>query len=443
MNNGAIKNIFLAGLLAAASLPGCGDKPLFDELATNRLKVVIKGTFESNGPKDWSGTYPVDDSVNDFTTSNLDPTRFMVDIAEMKLGRSPFANYRQTYAFDTTNTDPFFNGTGVEFVCDDPSPKHHGMLHIYLRKLIFDQGLLYHLDPVGTWTADGDLSSIFKEHTVEGFDFNQLLVNSHYDSLLDQADSINKVFPLSIEIDDGGLDFDNDEEETVLEVRFVIKNFVKLYEYDSYNDDGYHQIGHYYAVSDWLRDMQADESDLGGNLIATARAYVPGKTGTIQGSVTANSYVVAIPADKTISSYFISAQAARPVCNDTNCYDKPKTPYLPAGNSPESFLDYYLKYEQYKYRFNLFVPRVEDGTYETQWDAYEDDVKTYKIPPIATFSTGTTYTLVNVPIGKKYKLYSIAAIPDGNMHINAGWTASAANSSPITIITGTNTIDIP
>ena len=41
----------LAAIAAALFLSSCGDKPLFDELATNRLRVVIKGTFESNSPR--------------------------------------------------------------------------------------------------------------------------------------------------------------------------------------------------------------------------------------------------------------------------------------------------------------------------------------------------------------------------------------------------------
>ena len=47
--------VMLLGVMA-----GCGDRALFDELATNRLKVVIKGTYESNNPKAWTGTFPYD-----------------------------------------------------------------------------------------------------------------------------------------------------------------------------------------------------------------------------------------------------------------------------------------------------------------------------------------------------------------------------------------------
>ncbi len=414
--------------IAAAVITGCGDKPLFDELATNRLKVVLKGTFESNGPRDWQAplwTATDHGSLNDLTSAGettagkatAAPRKFMLDIAEMKLNGSPFANYRHTYNLDVTDTNPFFNGTGVEFDCDDPEPKHYSKLKVYLRKLIFNNGELYHLNPSGAWEHDGALKAIFKESTIDGFDFNQLLVNSYYDSLLEQDTHINRVFPFSIVIDDGGLDYSNKDEETVLEVRFVIKNFVKKYEYDSYNDDGYHQVGHYWAVSDWLREMKADEEPLGGNLLAVARAYVPGKVGSISGQNTTGvaGYAVAVPDPKTIADYFISSTAVpRPPCNDIACEDSPKTPYLPAGNSVESFLDYYLKYEQYKHRHNEFYNFVgtdsSNTDYEDAWNAYEDYVKDYRIPPLATYvPSGSNYSLENVPLGKTYNVYFIPA----------------------------------
>ena len=90
--------------LCAAGLLSCGDQPLFDELATNRLKVVIKGTYESNGPRLWDAApFPGDDSIDDYTEYSGEPDRpsrpdeFMMDIAEIRLDGKKFANYRRTF----------------------------------------------------------------------------------------------------------------------------------------------------------------------------------------------------------------------------------------------------------------------------------------------------------------------------------------------------------
>ncbi|HNV49124.1 MAG TPA: hypothetical protein PKJ16_18950, partial [Spirochaetota bacterium] len=64
---------------------GCGKKALFDELAENRLKVVIKGTYESNDPRSWLGAFPDDNSIDDGIANTELPTRLMLDIAEIQL----------------------------------------------------------------------------------------------------------------------------------------------------------------------------------------------------------------------------------------------------------------------------------------------------------------------------------------------------------------------
>lgn len=61
------------------SFVGCGDTPVFTEMATNRLKVVIKGTLETDGAAfdDMTGLNPntspmQDDSVDDVTAGSAD-----------------------------------------------------------------------------------------------------------------------------------------------------------------------------------------------------------------------------------------------------------------------------------------------------------------------------------------------------------------------------------
>ncbi len=119
---------------------------------------------------------------------------------------------------------------------------------------------------------------------VNGFNFNLAQVLSYYDSLKMNYGEINRIFPLSIPVEDGFI-FNNKEPETVLEIRLVIKNFVKKYEYEYDDVDGNRKLRHFYAVSDWLRTIQKDEpapttdtmGKMGGNLLAVARYYVPGR----------------------------------------------------------------------------------------------------------------------------------------------------------------------
>ncbi len=426
--------IYLLVILLAGLTAGCGNKALFDELATNKLKVVIKGTFESNSPALWNTTnfsgngsdaLVEDDSVNDVnlntaTISDIIPTTFYIDIAGLQLGKKRIGEYRQLFTAALTDSDPFFDGTGLVMKNDDPPEESFGNVSLFIRKMIFNNATQYYLAPSGTWTVGDAVQVLFHEKTIDGFDFNQLQVNTYYDSLHENADDINRIFPLNIPID-GGFVYSNNDEETVLEIRLVIKNFVKKYEYDYYNDDSQHAVYHYFGLSDWLRDVKADDVHIGGNVLAVARVYVPGKTATISGTTPSAGYVIAIPGDKNITDYLIPSAnhvGARPARADANCLDKPPSVYLPAANNIESYLDYYLKYEQYKVRYNSFRDSVENSLYETPWNDYEDNVNDFKLPPLVTYTDGSSnYSITNVPIGNSYNLYFIpvAGVPYGSL----------------------------
>ena len=306
-----IKNTFLIIALGAA-VSGCWDRPLFTELATNRLEVRLKGTYASNDERAWQAPVDVnDDSIDDYpptdvTTIDDLPDFFKFDIAEMRLSGGgsedmKFSIYRQTYTVGIDDTDVFFND-GIILDNDDPEPdRTYTHIKIYFRKMIFDKAMKYELSADG-WSAGEPTEVIFREHTTEGFDFNQLQTNYLYDTWRLESDSTNRIFPVTIPIE-GGLTFDNDTDKTVLEVRFVVKNFIKKYEYDRFDytaDNPF--VAHFFGLSDWLRDvqpgdLQSGSAAIGGNILAVARAYVPGETGTITGTVDGiGNYVIAIPA---------------------------------------------------------------------------------------------------------------------------------------------------
>jgi len=454
--------------LAIVILIGCtGDDALFDELAGSRVTVIIKGTFESttdsSSIKDWDTTVSelqsIDDSVNDMITDVIDmdpdtpekfPDTFMVDIAEMRLAKEDggsddkVAYERQVFTAAVSDTDPFFNGQGVVLDCDDIKPgKRYGMVMLYIRKLIFDNATQWYFDSSGNIMRDDAPEEIFHENDVYGFDFNQLMVNTYYDYLKQNYDDIIRVFPLRIPID-GGLVVDKDD-EIVIEIRLVIKNFVKLYEYDFYNDNGYRAAYHYWAVSDWLRAVEPDDVYMGGNLLGVARAYKKKEVATVIGSTASPGYVIAIPATdmygnpQTIKNYFLDDDNS--YWNRPSVYE-PAAPLFPYG-TVEGYLDYYLRYEQYKVEYNAFVKAVNDGSYETLWNSYDGYKHSLRLPPLVAYAgTGNTYTLTNVPYGD-YLFYFVADsnVPYGKLPQDVDevgyWSEPTSPANPVSINTNT------
>ncbi len=411
----------------------CGDTPIFTEMKTNRLKVVIKGTFESEGISHFAdmnvlpvnGALIQDDSVDNVTagTNDILPTTFMLDIAELRLNGQKFANYRQVIEASLAgdgSAETLFNGTGVVLKNDDPQQGHYDTVHIFLRKMAFDSAMIY--QSVGsTMSYEKPAIVVFHENDRNGYDFNQLQVNSYWDSLRFEQLDLLRCFPISIPII-GGLEYNRDFAETVLEIRFVIKNFVKKYEYDYY-DTGVFKTAHYYAPSDWLRDVRAGESDIGRNLHAVARAYIPGKTGIISGSgAGANRYVIAIPSSENINDYTISADGN--TLRSNNKCDLPQPPSYP-GPYIEAILDYYLKYEDYK---NIYNTKLQSKTlvatdcwgfdsaagtpnYTDSWNTYEAEVDNFKIAPYIVIADGSGNYVFNKVAPGNYNVYRATVAP--------------------------------
>lgn len=262
-----IFGVFIMIAAMFGSFAGCGGQALFDELSTSRLKVIVKGTYESNDARPWD-VFTDDGSVTFFPGEDANPTQFMIDIAELKLNGKSFANYRVTYRAGIDDADPFFNGTGIRYENDDVTPdKSYDRVSIYIRKLIFDNAKEYD----ASHAFIKDMQTYFHEEIVNGYDFNQDRVEPY------------PMYPLTISIP-GGFRYDNTEDETILEIRVVVKNYVKKYE-KSYNTTNF---VHYYK-------MPAAR--------AVARTYVPGKTVTLSGTATVGYYLIAITSEDVITNY--------------------------------------------------------------------------------------------------------------------------------------------
>jgi len=295
--------------------------------------------------------------------------------------------------------------------------------------MIFDNANIYTFEG-SSWNLTPELAEvIFHEDEVYGFNFNNLQVNSYWDSLRDNASSVLRIYPLEIPII-GGMNYDRNNDQTVLEIRIVIKNFIKMYEYDYY-DDGIFKVCHFYGLSDWLRDVRDDERNMGRNIHAVARAYVPDKTGEIHGTAGGSGFVMAIPAGDDISNYYMASSGSTLRTNTVgilatyNC-DFPVPPVY-SGSHIESVLDYYCKYEAYKSVWNDVAEScLNMDNYEAEWEAYEGFVENFKIAPYITYTTGS-FVLSEMAPGN-YDVYYSGSPSNGNLF--SSWL-SIGSSVPV------------
>ncbi|HOR44601.1 MAG TPA: hypothetical protein PK624_07380 [Spirochaetota bacterium] len=257
----------------------CGDDPLITELVENRVKVLLKGTFES------------DDSVPAWSVSG--PSVFYLDISEIRADGDKFANYRYVDSIPLNETNGFFNGQGLNYKSDDLYiDEKYDNLQLYIRKMGFDN------------VSPSTNTFYFNGKDVPGYDFN--LKQIYLESGPDEDDT-NLVFPLLAPVA-GSINYDG-EGEWVVEVRVVIKNNIKQYS----TSDGIT----FWAIEDNINDVSNESSVgyIGGNLAAIAYAYKKDYTGTIT-VPSATDYLVAIPAEDDISEY-VSGKIPPYITNQT------------------------------------------------------------------------------------------------------------------------------
>jgi hypothetical protein len=442
-----VKIIFIFSVLLNTS---CGEKALLWELSTDRMEVLMKGTYESEPGYIWPWNFPLvndplleDDSVNYkasnyavINTNDTVPTQFMFDIAEMRIVDTEgtelkFANFRQTYTVGLNNTDPFFT-SGILLQTDDVTPgKTYTSIKIYLRKTVFNNATQYTSSDGGSsWNYVSTTSTMFAESTVNGYDFTSLMMNTYWDTLRMEALYVNRIFPLEIPIS-GGLNFSLADGRTILEVRLLIKNFIKKYETVTY-PDGVMTLTHFWGFSDHLRRVHANESYYGGNLLGVARSYVPASARTLRiNGVASDGFIILVPS-ATSTDYVIATATDLRTTNVPNC-DFPKPPQNP-GNYIGPLMDYYLKYEKYKIDYSgVYTTCTPITNFQTEWDAYNSAVSSFKMPTAAayTISGSNPNYIRNIKPGFYY-VYKSTSAPTYGMVFNQALTPTTTASVDLT-----------
>jgi hypothetical protein len=474
-------------VLLFAVIVNCNKEPLLTDLGTRKLVVILKGTYESNNPMPWSMpainsadylTYMQDDSVYICnSTADVLPSAFMIDIAEMRLldsrGSSyKFSNYRQTFAFGLNDIDPFFNGAGYPLTNDDVPSKAYPAIGLYIRKMLLDGAQRYVSKEEG-W-APSTVWDVYKEGEYPTYNFNGLQIHSYFDTLRLESTSLNRVYPLLIPINDimtggTGMFYSSSFTYTVLEIRIVVKNYIKKYEQKSTSLTNFGVI-HFHALSDFVNDVERDDTVIGGNVIAIARTYIPELVGKISGSTTPGRHVIAIPSTTKLSSYSLNvdpytdpAEAtpktpADGTLRSLNPCNLPKTPGVYSGTSILQALDYFLKSENNKFLWNKKVPG--SGTpstdvcnsyevYTAQWNKYAKE-SGFTIPQLAVYvpasanptepfiienvmpGTYEVYVANKAPVyGQLYYDFNAAAPAEGFTRIGTATVSPGSTVTPV------------
>ncbi len=421
-----IKNIrfIIAPLVLGVLFSSCYDGVVFDNWENPRLEIRIKGTYESNSANiitPTAGNCSPDDSIDDQASNGTDvPTILMMDIAEIRLRRASggtdrISNYRTTFRanLDGTGTNGalFFGDEGIELPTDEAIPgKTYSHVLLYIRKMAFDGARKYLYTPGSGYSDEGLDDFMFAEKlNVPGFDFNQLQPNSAYDQHQKNANYINRVFPVEIPIP-GGFTFEPEKGTNVLEIRVVVANFIKKYEHDYVFDTELYAT-HFFGPSDWLRDVQADEPYIGGNLHGVARGYVKGNTGTITTGVGGGQIAIAIPNTLSITNY--GKDTTNADRTNVGAYDLPLNPQ----SHVSLILDYFMRFEQHKAN-NWGVldpgsnPTLQDD-FESAWNTYENAADQYTVAPLAVHGS-INNVITNVQPGT-YDVYYVGAPTFGEL----------------------------
>ncbi|MDH4200511.1 MAG: hypothetical protein OEV66_09045 [Spirochaetia bacterium] len=356
----------------------CSKYPLLSELYNTRMQLVLKGTYESNDPYNWNTNIYLDDNLGSYSPSAISSLVAMsdvslyIDIADVRLAvgsgkptNTTPAEYYTTITKDrhvlcSSNTTPWkysmltcadqngdqgyadFFSTGFTFPSASDVPvipldskgnqrigldgkpaTAYNELDIFFRKLTMSPAILYDTANPGGVAQ----TTQFDNRVVNGIN----LMDSgivQFNQSDDPKTATPLMFPLnrtdlSLKIPDGN-------DAYVLEVRIFLKNL--LMKHVLVNGSSYTT---FVGPSDWKANHNGS-SQMGGNLVFTARIYDPANVGsiTINDAEALNtafkSYYAAVPAGSSFNGSDIPLTASSRIVSGTGTTGTIKN--LPPGD---------------------------------------------------------------------------------------------------------------
>lgn len=329
-------------------LSSCNKTPLFDELYEDRMLLFMKGTYSTNGPKDFnayladtaSNPDAIDDSITivdssgnaDLTLEPLDSIRFdFAQIGVINSSKGDFdidednvqklSDYRQLFFFKFNNNpnfiagelynsydlaDPalteedkrrkindstlknsqFFNdvGYGVSLKGDDVKPGEYNKFRMFVRRIITSNSKSF--QKIG----DGaDYSVSFLGATTSTYDNNQVTgseISKYYRYPGGEIGSptVNYLFPYTFT-----KSFILTSEGPLhIEFRFAAKNNMKVFESSAYSGLVGNVFERFWSFSDISNNFKSDTQTMLGNFMIVLHIYNPETAGTITGSISSN-----------------------------------------------------------------------------------------------------------------------------------------------------------
>jgi hypothetical protein len=283
-------------------IAGCEGEPLLTSFTQSSMKLVYKGTYASNNPRQWwdgetvEASVLVDDSAENAVPETL-PEFLLLDIAEVRMNNQKFGWNRSYVKTSLSENNALLNGKGVEMDCVDLGDgNRYNKLEIYLRKLIYNGAEKF----TSSWNVDSSIKEQFGNDKLNGYD-----VLFHYKYSQEDVDDSNSpdnlVFPFTLKLAETYTH--KRDRITVVEFRIVLKNNIKYYEYEDSDDDL--RIG-FFGPGDYTVNVENGNKYFGGNLIGAVHVYNPQKTLTISGTAPSGTYVVAILESKSIEDYLLT-----------------------------------------------------------------------------------------------------------------------------------------
>ena len=283
---------FLLGLLF---LFQCTGEAVLSNLAHQRIRLVLKGTYESTSPKGWQGSLYQNEEIPILSLSppslGGDQVKWYIDIAQIRIARGSgftggdpedywefFAPYRRLFCSSYTDRygkdiktcreqegqkalEEFFS-TGYIYPAVDIKGGFYNHVGIYFRKIITSPGYNYS----GNSLQDPVVAS-FDNRRVEGVE-----LTTYYGSTPDGSDS-SYLFPL--ERTDLSLEVPSSPQEYTLEIRIFFKNLL------TWHAEEINKIL-YIGFSDWKSaHIHNGTLSQGGGILFSARVYEESKEATL------------------------------------------------------------------------------------------------------------------------------------------------------------------